>query len=85
MKDQAAFHGRTFILVGTDVELMHEAFASLEAIQTVTYRENGHPVAAWQIVIAHDYRGDSRSNKMSNDGRQITIPPLLPAKKELHD
>lgn len=61
VKDSPAFHGRTFIVVGTDVTLLGSAFTALEPVRTITYRENGQPVAQWQIAIASGYRAPDDS------------------------
>ncbi|MSQ92927.1 MAG: glycosyltransferase family 39 protein [Gemmataceae bacterium] len=63
--DSASFHGQSFILVGTDVELLRAAFTTLEPIRTITYRENGQPIAQWEIAIAHGFRGTDRFDKIT--------------------
>jgi len=55
--DPDAFQGRTFLLVGQDGHRMLDAFHSSEEIRTITYSENGQPIAQWTMVIAHGFRG----------------------------
>ena len=56
VSDPSEFDGRTFILVGLEMERLKDAFDSMEPIRTFTYRENGKPIAEWTIVIAHGFR-----------------------------
>jgi hypothetical protein len=67
--DAEVFRGRTFILVGTEVQLMASAFASLEPVRVITYRENGHPIAEWTIAVAHGYRNRGGLNKIERESR----------------
>jgi 4-amino-4-deoxy-L-arabinose transferase-like glycosyltransferase len=55
--DVAAFQGRTFLLVGMDLERLLPAFDYFEPTRTAPYQENGCPIAEWTIVIAHGFRG----------------------------
>jgi hypothetical protein len=55
--DPREFHGRTFLLVGLDLERLRPAFGSFETMRTVPYDENGCLVMEWSIVVAHDFRG----------------------------
>jgi len=55
--DADKFLGRTFLIVGVDLERLRPAFERFEPIRTVVYEENGHPVADWSMVVAHGFRG----------------------------
>jgi 4-amino-4-deoxy-L-arabinose transferase-like glycosyltransferase len=55
--DPGEFTGRTFILVGLEMERLRPAFDYLEPTRTITYCENGEPIAEWTIVVAHGFRG----------------------------
>ncbi|MGH2548172.1 MAG: hypothetical protein ACRDHN_02220, partial [Thermomicrobiales bacterium] len=55
--DPSAFHGRTFILVGTDVGQLRHLFGSMEPIRPVQYREGDQLISEWTIAVAHDFRG----------------------------
>ena len=57
LRDPAAFRGRTFVLVGVDVERLRPLFGKTEAARSVHYHEADQMVAAWTIVIAHDFLG----------------------------
>jgi 4-amino-4-deoxy-L-arabinose transferase-like glycosyltransferase len=61
--DPEEFHGRTFLIVGRDLERLDLAFDALARSRTVEYRENGELVAAWTIAIGHGYRGTPNCNK----------------------
>ena len=55
--DRQAFRGRTFLLVGLEMERLRYAFESFEPVRPVQYHENAHLVAEWTITIAHGFRG----------------------------
>ncbi len=55
--DAAVFEGRTFLLVGLDLHRLRPAFDSFDINRTVQYEEGGSQVAAWEIVVAHGFRG----------------------------
>lgn len=57
--DASDFRGRTFLLVGLDLERLDFAFDELEPARTVEHRENGVRIAAWTIAVGHGYRGKS--------------------------
>jgi hypothetical protein len=54
--DSAGFQGRSFLLVGLDLQRLRPAFDSFEWIRTIRYHEDGCPVAEWTIVLAHGFR-----------------------------
>jgi hypothetical protein len=60
--DSASYLGRSFLLVGLDLDRLGPAFESLEPTRTVQYEENGCPIAQWTIVVAHGFRGWDRMN-----------------------
>jgi hypothetical protein len=55
--DPRHFEGQTFILVGNDHPVLHEAFDRVEAGPVVTHRERGQPIACWPITICRGFRG----------------------------
>jgi 4-amino-4-deoxy-L-arabinose transferase-like glycosyltransferase len=55
--DPATFAGKTFILVSPGNLDLGGAFATMEPPHVVVHREGGQPVAAWSVVVAHDFRG----------------------------
>ena len=55
--DADRFNGRTFLLVGMDLDRLRHAFESFESARTIQYEENGCPIAEWSIVVAHGFRG----------------------------
>jgi hypothetical protein len=55
--DPDLYLGRTFVLVGNDLDRLRSAFDSFEEPRTIRYSENGCPMAEWTIVIAHRFRG----------------------------
>jgi 4-amino-4-deoxy-L-arabinose transferase-like glycosyltransferase len=65
--DAGEFQGRTFLLVGLDLERLRPAFGSFETVRTVSHDENGCLVMAWSIVVAHDFRGWSEFNHGVHD------------------
>lgn len=54
--DLAHFEGRTFLLVGLEMDRLRDRFESLEETRLITYHESGQQVAEWTITIAHGYR-----------------------------
>ncbi|MBI2805856.1 MAG: glycosyltransferase family 39 protein [Planctomycetes bacterium] len=56
--DPSEFVGRTFIIVGPDVEMLRPAFATLGELRDITYRERGIPIAQWKLTVASGYRAD---------------------------
>jgi hypothetical protein len=69
MEDANAFRGRTFLLVGTDVNLLSPAFSALEPVRTITYRENDQPIARWTLAVAHGYLGPNGLNRIGSSSR----------------
>lgn len=65
--DPERFLDRTFLIVGAEVERHRNAFRSLERVQTVTYCENSHAVAEWQVVIAHGFCGWGKVDRLKMD------------------
>ena len=59
--DAAMFQGKSFVLVGIDLEPLRPAFESFEPIRTVEYRENNQLIAAWTIAVAHGFHGWPKS------------------------
>jgi 4-amino-4-deoxy-L-arabinose transferase-like glycosyltransferase len=55
--DPQHFLGRTFIIVGDISPHLLPAFDHVEPPQRFIYRENGVPLQAWTIWIAHGFRG----------------------------
>lgn len=55
--DEADFRGRTFLLVGMELDRLQQAFDSYEPTRVVSYHENGQLIAEWTIVVAHGFRG----------------------------
>jgi hypothetical protein len=62
VRDPADFHGRTFILVGSELDRLSHLFGSMETPRVVQYRESGQLIAEWTITVAHDYRGGTHGN-----------------------
>jgi hypothetical protein len=60
LADAELFAGRTFLLVGLEVEAFAPAFADVEPVRLVEYRENGVLISAWKISAAHGYSPLSR-------------------------
>lgn len=50
-----AFHGRTFVYVGT--QLPDGVFDRIEPVRQVTHTEGGVPVASWTVWVGRGYRG----------------------------
>lgn len=57
LADAPKFAGKTFILVDCPSAALEQAFDQLQPLRTVTYQEEGQPLAHWTIVVAHGYRG----------------------------
>jgi hypothetical protein len=55
--DPEQFKGRTFVVVGTGLERLQDAFEQFDVIRTVTYRTDGHPIAEWTIAVGRRFRG----------------------------
>jgi hypothetical protein len=55
--DPSAFEGRTFILVGEDSPVLHEAFEQVDGGRVVTSRECGQAIACWRILVCRGFRG----------------------------
>jgi hypothetical protein len=55
--DRSAFEGRSFIFAGVSSHVLRDVFDEVETPRWVQYRENGHVIAEWCIVVAHGYRG----------------------------
>jgi 4-amino-4-deoxy-L-arabinose transferase-like glycosyltransferase len=55
--DPQPFLGRTFLCVGPLSPQARRGFARTEATVWVVHSVAGHPVAAWPITVAHDFRG----------------------------
>lgn len=53
--DPESYRGRTFVLVGLGLEGVRDRFASCESVQTITYSENGEPIAEWTLTVAHGF------------------------------
>jgi len=53
--DAQAFAGRTFVYVG--FKLPRSAFDRVKRVAEVVHRENGVPVAAWEIWVCEGFRG----------------------------
>jgi hypothetical protein len=63
--DPEEFIGRPFILVGERTEQLADAFAEIGAPQTVTYFEQGQPIARWTITVCRRFRGFSGSPQLA--------------------
>lgn len=61
MSDADEFRGRDFIFVGIFSPVLADAFEKVEPPQIITYRENGHAIAAWGITICRGFRGFPKS------------------------
>src|SRR5262249_1163047 len=55
--DGESFRGRTFVIVGGAPTLIAGAFDSLDAPRSVTYYDQGRPVAGWTVVVCRGFRG----------------------------
>jgi hypothetical protein len=55
--DIEQFRGRTFVVVGLDLERLRPAFEAFEPIRTSVYREQGTAIATWSIAVGHGFRG----------------------------
>jgi hypothetical protein len=53
--DAQEFLGRTFVYVG--FELPAESFDRMTRVRTVCHRENGVPLASWEIWVCEGFRG----------------------------
>ncbi len=51
------FLGKSFLVLGGPDGRLNAAFAEVEPIQTVHYKEGGIDVSAWGITIAHGFNG----------------------------
>ena len=51
------FRGKTFLIVGAIHPATLTAFDRIEPITTITYTENGRPLAGWYVTVAHGFRG----------------------------
>jgi hypothetical protein len=55
LADADHFQGKTFLLVGLEMERLQFAFDSMEPARVVEYRESGQLIAVWTIRVAHGY------------------------------
>ena len=55
--DPSTFAGKTFLLVGVELDALRPAFEIFEAIPAIEYREQGQLVNTWKVVIARNFRG----------------------------
>jgi hypothetical protein len=60
LEDGAIFHGRTFLLVNAETDLVRRAFTACEPMRVCAYRENGEFIEQWTIIVAHGFRGFGR-------------------------
>jgi 4-amino-4-deoxy-L-arabinose transferase-like glycosyltransferase len=65
--DEADFRGRTFLLVGMEMDRLEYAFAGYESTRLVPYYENGQLIAEWTIVVAHGFRGFGMKKGIKSD------------------
>jgi hypothetical protein len=57
VRDRDSFRGKTVLLVGPVHPLLREAFRKVGRSRRLLYREEGHPVACWDLTVCRDYRG----------------------------
>jgi hypothetical protein len=55
--DEAAFAGRTFVVVGEPGPVLRAAFAQVDGPAAVTHTENGRPIATWRVSVCRGFRG----------------------------
>ncbi len=55
--DAKAFAGATFLVIGSDIDTLRAAFASVEPVGLLTHVESGQVLAAWSVTLGRDYRG----------------------------
>lgn len=59
IRDPAAFAGKTFIFVDVRLpqEEIEQAFSSVEPLRTISYQEDGEPIARWYLTVCRGFRG----------------------------
>lgn len=57
LADSDFFSGRTLVYVGHLTPEFENAFERVEQPRTVTYQEDGQPIASWAIIVCRGYRG----------------------------
>jgi Dolichyl-phosphate-mannose-protein mannosyltransferase len=53
------FRGKTFIVVGAMQPSTRSVFDRVEPVRTITYVEDGRPLAGWAVTVARGFRGFS--------------------------
>jgi 4-amino-4-deoxy-L-arabinose transferase-like glycosyltransferase len=56
LADLDQFRGQTFLIVGASASQVRHAFDAVHET-TITYRENGRPLATWVVTVGRGYRG----------------------------
>ncbi len=59
--DASLFHGKTFVLVGVELDALRPAFDAFEPRPAIQYRENGQLIAVWKVAVAQGFRGWDRT------------------------
>ncbi|HZZ81833.1 MAG TPA: glycosyltransferase family 39 protein [Gemmataceae bacterium] len=68
--DPDAFAGRTFVVVGLELERLQFAFDRIEPARVIEYRENGELIAIWTITVGHGYHAAPAENEPSVPDRE---------------
>ena len=56
LAEPGRFYGQTFLIVGAPARMVQHAFDEVQET-TITYRENGRPLATWVVTVGKGYRG----------------------------